>query len=430
MKIKKKDEAICLILQSKITGTKPLWQDISSKDEFVKIYCSQWDSFVVNNGVLFREWICPDLQSKVLQVVVPRQMASEILKESHDSPTGGGHFGINKTLDKIRKRFYWATCKKDVENWCKSCEVWISRKGSLDKGTSKMQIYNSGLPFERIQMDILGPFPSSSAGNKYLLVIIDTFTKWVEAFPLSNMRTKTIAEVFVTQIVSRYGVPLEVHTDQGKNFDSRLVKQLANLIGIRKTRTTPLHPRSNGQVERQHHTILDYLAKYVSDNQKDWDRWISLFLLVYRSSRHEITGASPAAMYTGSDLRLPLDLIRGCPPGSGQVKTFGDYVQKLQMKMNDIHKMVRTKMNIQSHKTKSWYDKRARNIDFQEGLKVWFFNPQRRKGKSPKLQCNWDGPYTIKRKINDVVFCIQKSPRSKNKIVHSDRLATFTERIA
>ena len=75
-------------------------------------------------------------------------------------------------------------------------------------------------------MDILGPFSILSLGNKYLLVFTDSFTKWVEAFPISNMRTKTIAEVYVTQFVSRYGVPLEINIDQGKNFDSRLIKEL------------------------------------------------------------------------------------------------------------------------------------------------------------------------------------------------------------
>ena len=139
-----------------------------------------------------------------------------------------------------------------------------------------MRIYNVGLPFERVQIDILGPFPITSLGNRYLLVVIDCFTKWVEAFPLSNMRTKTIAEIFVREIVCRYGVPLEVHTDLGRSFDSKLIIELSQLLGIRKTRATPLHPQSHDQVERQNRTILEYLSKYIRDNQKDRDRWISL----------------------------------------------------------------------------------------------------------------------------------------------------------
>lgn len=154
-----------------------------------------------------------------------------------------------------------------------SCEICIARKGSSDKRKTSMQIYNVGAPFERMQMDILDSFPVTSSGNKYLLVIIDCFTKWVEAFPLKNIRATTVAEAFVQQTISRYGVPLELHTDQGKNFDSKLFQELACLLGIRKTRSTALYPQSDGQVKRQQRTILHYyLAKFISDNQKDWDR--------------------------------------------------------------------------------------------------------------------------------------------------------------
>ena len=94
-------------------------------------------------------------------------------KRGASSSPSGGHFGVNKTLQKIRQRFYWASCKKDVENWCRSCSVCISKKGPSDKGHNQMRIYNVGLPFERVQVDIFGPFPISSLGNRYLLVVTD-----------------------------------------------------------------------------------------------------------------------------------------------------------------------------------------------------------------------------------------------------------------
>ena len=108
------------------------------------------------------------------------------------------------------------------------------------------------------------------------------------------MRTKTIAGVFFREIVCRYGVPLEVHTDQDRNFYSKLIKELSQLLGIRKTRATLLHPQSNCEVERQNRTILEYLSKYITDNQKDWDRWVSLYLLAYRSSVYATTGVTSA----------------------------------------------------------------------------------------------------------------------------------------
>lgn len=277
-------------------------------------------------------------------------------------------------------------------------------------------------------MDILGPLPITFSGNKYLLVIVDCFTKWVEAFPLKNIKAKTVSEVFLNQVISRHGVPLEVHTDQGRNFESSLFRELSQILGIKKTRTTALHPQSDGQVERQHQTILNYLAKFVSENQRDWDRWIPLYLLAYRSSKHETTGVTPAELYFAQDLRIPADLLRGNPPDSLRTDSTEGYLRKIKNKLEEIHENVRRKMDIKSSRTKTWYDQKARKIHFEVGQKVWFYNPRRMKGRTPKLQSSWEGPYSVVKKLSDVVYCIHKSNKHKNKIIHTDRLAPYFER--
>jgi len=160
-----------------------------------------------------------------------------------------------------------------MEEWCKMCKINLAKKGLPDKGKSPLQTYNVGAPFERVQLDVFGSLSITSAGNRYLLVAVDCF-KWVKAFPLKNIRSKTIAETFLNQIIFRHRVPLEVHTDQGKNFESRIFRELSRFLGMKKTRTA-LHPQS---IERQHQIISNYLAKFISENQKDWDRWIPLFV--------------------------------------------------------------------------------------------------------------------------------------------------------
>jgi len=211
------------------------------------------------------------LKNIVVQLIVPKTRIKQILEEAHDS-LSGGHFGINKTLEKIRKIFYWASCKQDMEEWCRSCKVCLARRGPTGKGKSPLQIYNVGAPFKRIQMNVLGPLPLTISGNKYLLVVVDCFSKWVEVFPLKNNRARTVAKTFLNQIVSRHRVPVEVHKGQGRNFESRVFRELSCALGIKKTRASALHPQSDSQVERQHQTILNYLAKFIYENQKDWDR--------------------------------------------------------------------------------------------------------------------------------------------------------------
>lgn len=420
------DSSISLILQGKEEGVRPSRSELDPEDVSAQLYWSYWEALTLRDGVLYKRWDAPNLKSRIFQLIVPRKRIKEILEKAHDGASGG-HFGVNKTLEKIRRRFYWASCKQDVENWCRTCKFCISKKGPSSKGKSPLQIYNVGTPFERLQMDILGPLPKSSSGNRFLLVVVDCFTKWVEAFPLKNMRAKTVAEIFVNEIISRHGVPQEVHTDQGRNFESKLFAELMVLLGIRKTRTTALHPQSDGQVERQHRTIVNFLAKFISENQRDWDRWIPMFLLAYRSSTHESTGVTPAELYLAKDLRLPLDLSIGNPP-SMEYRTVDEYIHSLKENLKKIRAGARNRMEIKSSRMKAWYDRKTRDPLLQEGEKVWLFNPRRKLGRAPKLQCDWEGPYLIIKKMSDVVFCIQKTPKHRKKIVHADRLAPFLKR--
>jgi len=125
-----------------------------------------------------------------------------------------------------------------------------------------------------------------------------------ELLRTNNYSTLDIAvETFLNQVVSRHGVPLEIHTDQGRNFESRVFRELSCALGIKKTRASALHPQSDSQVERQHQTILNYLAKLYLKIRK-----IGIVgfpcLLAYRSSKHETTGVTSAEFYFARDLRL------------------------------------------------------------------------------------------------------------------------------
>jgi len=126
------------------------------------------------------------------------------------------------------------------------------------------------------------------------------------------------------------------------------------MLGIKKTRTTP---QSNGQVECQHRIILDYLAKFISENQKNW---VSLGLLGYRSSKHETTGFAPSELILGR-IRLPLDLLRGCPPDFEDISTNGDYFHDLKRKMNQFHDLARQRMEINLRELRLYMIKRIGN---------------------------------------------------------------------
>ena len=135
----------------------------------------------------------------------------------------------------------------------------------------------------------------------------DYFTKWVEAYPLPNQEAPTVAEVLVKEYVCCFGVPLLLHSDQGRNFESAVFQGMCQLLGIRKTRTTPYHPQSDGMVERFNRTLEAQLSKFADYHQRDWDVHIPFLLMAYRSAVHDTTGITPAKMMLGRDLRLPVD---------------------------------------------------------------------------------------------------------------------------
>ncbi|GFT32943.1 retrovirus-related Pol polyprotein from transposon 412 [Trichonephila clavipes] len=380
------------------SSNKPSWQDISAYSPTTKQYWALWNSLHLRNGVLYRKFESEDGKTFRWQLVLPRSRIPEVLKELHGSPTGG-HFGVMKTLHRVRERFFWGKVRADVEQWCKSCDTCSARKGPKIRSRGSC-------------IATMLEHPSN----------VSLSISWDLCQGL-RLEAPTVVEAVVQHWISRYGVPLQLHSDQGRNFVSAVLKGVCELLGIDKTKTTPLHPQSDGMVERFNRTILNNLSLMVSKNQQDWDQKVPLFLLAYRSAVHETTGYSPSQMLFGRDLRLPCDLLFGRPPDTPSSPE--EYVQNLQARFEDVHNLARERINLRTEKMKTRYDTKATGHQFKEGDKVWFYNPTRRKGLSPKLQSHWDGPYTILKIINDVVIRIRKSTNSKPRVVHYDRLAPY-----
>lgn len=166
------------------------------------------------------------------QLLTPQSLRQEIFRQLH-SALRARRFGVSKTLAQVRQRFYWSHHHQDVRNWCRNCDLCASRKGPRRKPRAAMQQYNTGSPMERMTTDVMGPLPLSTSGNRYLVIVMDYFTKWPEAFAVPNQETGTVVDALVKQIVCRLGVPLELHSDQGRNFEST--------IFWASVRPTPLH---------------------------------------------------------------------------------------------------------------------------------------------------------------------------------------------
>ena len=179
--------------------------------------------------------------------MVPRALVPKVLEMLHNGPSGG-YLRVMKTLHKVRERFYWPCLKDDVELWCRQCKESSQRKSPSKRPRAPTMPVRTEFPMERIAMDILGPLSFSHRGNKYVLVVTDYFTRWSEAHPLPNQEAITVARILVDETICRFVVPWFLHSHQGANFESKLVKEVCELLGVEKTRTTPYHPQSDGVV--------------------------------------------------------------------------------------------------------------------------------------------------------------------------------------
>ncbi|XP_059420291.1 uncharacterized protein LOC132155519 [Carassius carassius] len=197
----------------------------------------------------------------------------------------------------------------DVKRWCRECVDCGSRKAVGKQWRAPLQSVVTSRPYERVAVDILGPLPETPKENKYIVVIGDYFSKWMEAFPFPNREAETVAKLLVEQWVCRFGAPRIIHTDQGRNFESRLFKEVCQLLNIYKTRTSPYHPQSDVMVERFNRTLASMLSLFVDDNQANWDILLQYVMMAYRSSVHSSTGFTPYKVVFGREIILPVDVM-------------------------------------------------------------------------------------------------------------------------
>ena len=417
------DTAICQVIEwLESSQERPPWKDVVRLDNTTKALYSQWETLKMDNGVLCREWYPQGTgrgARSVLQVVAPSEIRQRLLQSLHNSPSGG-HLGRTKTLLRVRQRFYWPHYKEDVIRWCKRCDVCARSKSGPVRKRAKLGHVPVGAPLERVAIDIMGPLPQTDNGHEYLLVVGDYFTKWAEAYPLQDHTAQTVADVLVEQFVSRYGLFRTLHSDQGREFESQLIAELCRLLRVKKTRTVPYNPKSDGLVERSNRTLKQMLSILVDENQFNWDDHIPYILMAYRASVHESTKCTPNLLMLNRETNLPVDLLCGSPPETPECPV--EYVEWVRQAMQHAFTFVRKNLQASTERHKTLYNQRSGSPSFNAGESVWRFYPPIARKKFGK---KWDGPYLVVQKVNDLCYRIQKSSQSPSLVVHVDHLKLY-----
>jgi len=272
-------------------------------------------------------------------------------------------------------------------------------------------------------MDIVGPFTVSEAGNKYILTCIETFSSYLEAFPLKNACAEEVAGCLVDNIIFRYGMFSTILTDRGTNFMSLVFQRTAVLLGGQTRRTSPYHPASNGALEAQHKTLGKSISKLIDQQDpRKWDQYLKAVVFAMNSSTNvNSTAFSPHEIIFGCNPKLPAELTITTP--KNEYGSHVAYFQHLIKKMDIIHGIVLKNREQSKRDMKQQYDRNAKDIQFDVGDRVFLYYPHVKVGACKKTNTFWLGPYEVIERVGQVNYRLRlENNRRIHSLVHANRL--------
>lgn len=347
----------------------------------------QAKKLVVRHQLLYRVTKGEDDKEKS-QLVLPNKYHHKIMSSLHDDM---GHLGVEKTTELIKDRFYWPKMSTDIEMYVKNCGRCIARKTLPQRHSPLNQITSNG-PLDLVCIDFLSIEPDSK-GIANVLVVTDHFTRYAQAFPTKDQKAVTVAKNLWEKFFVHYGLPARIHSDQGRDFESRLIKELLAMLGIRKSRTSPYHPQGDPQPERFNRTLLSMLGTLDPAQKNRWSQHISQLVHAYNCTKNESTGYSPYYLMFGREARLPVDVHFGLPLDEEE-KTHLQYVNKMRSELQTAYQLA-AETSLKSHqRNKKYYDKKVKHHILEKGDRVLVRNLALT-GKH-KLQDKWkSSPYIV-----------------------------------
>ena len=399
----------------------PSMAELKLSSPAVKFLWNHRSLLELRDGVIYYKWI-EEHGSRWL-FLVPAQMRSEVLLLCHDSRMSG-HPGISRTYDRLLQMVFWRGMREECAIYVKACPVCNRQKKSSRHPQGELGSFHTGAPMERIHIDILGMFTPSSSGNEYILVLVCQFTESIEAYPVSDTKTQTVARVVVDNFVSRFGCPAQIHTDQGSNFTSDLFQAICDVLEIAKTRTTPYRPCSNGQVERYNRTLLSIIRRYIEEGVYDWDKHLSIITGAIRTLPSRQTGFTPNMLMLGREVSHPVGLVFGDP--DQRMEEEPDYAQRLRSRLIKVHAMAGQKIGVAQEIQKKYYDLGKRLHLYEAGDLVLMLNKSRPPGISVKLLPIFKGPFLVIEVLSKVLLVIRD--RRGQRVVHHDLVKPCTDR--
>lgn len=340
----------------------------------------------------------------------------EILKLHHDSSLGA-HFGVNKTLAKIRQYYTWAGMDKDVKDYIKKCHICQKFKAQGTTRAPMVIVSTAKNSFDRISIDIVGPLTVTDRYNKFILTVQDDLTKFVFVLPLPNQETDTVARALVEKVFLVFGSPNGILSDQGTNFMSKLFASICKFFRSHHVHSSVYHPESNGSIEKYHYVLKNYLRAFTNKHQTDWDLWCKFAAFCYNTTPHTSTKVSPFELVFGRKANIP-SVITKKPE---ILYNYDNYLLELKYKLQHANKIAVENLRLSKTRSKEYYDRSAKETSYNVGDSVLIKANHSKIGHA--LFEKWTGPFKVTSVVSPQGIIIKDG--NKQKFYHNNLVKPY-----
>lgn len=409
------DSNIGPVMQCKLRDSRPSGHELNTFSMPSKCLLREWERLHIDeDGILRRK------TATKTQLVLPEVFQSTVLKELHDEM---GHQGIDRTTSLVRDRFFWPYMQKEIEHYVARTCTCLKQKTPSKETRAPLTSIVTTQPFELVSIDFLH-LDKCKGGYEYILVIVDHFTRFAQAYATTSKSARTVADRIFNDYALKFGLPARIHHDQGGEFENQLFAQLKKNCGVLGSRTTPYHPQGNGQVERFNRTLLQML-KTLTDKQKtNWKESLNKLIYAYNCTRCEVTGFSPFYLLFGRSPRLPIDLLFGLTSETGKVD-HQKYMEKWRQEMQEAYEVVQENAQKSKERGKRHYDGKAKSSVLYPGDRVLVRNLTPR-GGTGKLRNHWeDTIHIVTRQVGEDIPVYDVKPelgRGRSRTLHRNLL--------
>lgn len=356
---------------------------------------------------------------EVSKIVVPDTVLPQVLYTLHDDPMSG-HGGGRKTLNRFKQRYYTKSAAAKVKSYVKTCHSCQTRKQPWTRKFGLLQpIEPARAPFERIGIDIVGPFKRNERGNRKLILITDYMTRWAIARAVPRATHVEVADMIIQEVILKHGAPKVILSDRDKVFRKDVLRNIYAQFEISHVTATAWHPQTNGLTERLNKTLIISIAMYARKHE-DWDLYVPYAVFAYNTAWHHSTGYTPFYLLYGSEARMLVDIAEP------QTEVgLAEHFERLYEARQDAIEQTRKAQACQ----KQQYDKARREQSFEIGDKVLVYRTRGYTGQTTKLRHPFEGPFQVVEKLSDLNYRVKDlsgcNAQRDMDIVHVSRMRRY-----